>query len=252
MRRTKRIITIGIISISVLLSPVFAISQINASYRHYGNVLKTYVDDNGLVDYKGLKENIETLEKFIDSIKEVDVTLFNREEKLAFWMNAYNAHTLYRVAKAYPTKSIRFIDFGFVWKKGKRVAGGTYSLGDMEHKILRKIDPRIHFAINCASIGCPRLPKEPFYPETVDQQLEALAMEFINNREKVRLDREKNILFHSAIFKWFEEDFFVKDGGLLDYIKQYINDNDRAYLNANQVSLKTLKYDWGLNEQEKK
>ena len=110
-------------------------------------------------------------------------------------------------------------------------------------------DPRIHFAINCASIGCPKLSRTPFYPNTLDEQLEAEAKRFINDSDRIRLDRSKNVLYHSAILKWFKEDFLEVAPSITEYVKKYINDQDRAFLEDNKVKEKVLKYDWNLNKQ---
>ena len=133
-----------------------------------------------------------------------------------------------------------------------KVAGQDISLGEIEHEILRKwdpVDPRIHFAINCASIGCPKLPDKVFDPQRLDQQLHFETKRFINDSDKVKLDRDENILYYSAILDWFEEDFLAVTADKLSYIKKYINENDRAFLEANEVTLQALKYDWSLNKQ---
>jgi len=163
-------------------------------YTIWANVLKNYVNDDGGVDYEGLKANRVELDRFIAIIEETDVASLTPAEEKAFWINAYNAVTLKVVLDKYPVKSIRKINFGLVWEVGRKVAQGKYSLGHIEHKILRPMgDPRIHFAINCASIGCPKLPNKPFYPQTLDKQLDDETKRFLNDPEKVRLDRENNI-----------------------------------------------------------
>lgn len=223
-------------------------SQID--YSLWANVLKRYVNDQGRVDYEGLKNNQEELDQFITQVEAVDVSTLSPVEAKNFWINAYNAITLKVVVDKYPVKSIRRINFGLVWEVGRKVAQDKKSLGDIEHKILRPLgDPRIHFAINCASISCPNLPKEPFYPDRLDAQLDYEARRFINDPKKVWLDRDKNILYHSAIFDWFEEDFLVVEPDVLSYIKRYVNEDDKQYLQNNKVSLKKEKYDWGLNKQ---
>ena len=133
-----------------------------------------------------------------------------------------------------------------------KAAGRELSLGDIEHEILRKwdpIDPRIHFAINCASGGCPKLPKTHFPPADLDRRLDFEARRFMNDPAKVRLDRAQNILYHSEILKWFDEDFLAVAPDLKSYILKYINDDDRRYIQSHDVKLKTVNYDWSLNEQ---
>lgn len=242
----------NILFFTIILGMLFTAYPVEAvvDYQLWANVLGKYVDENGLVNYEGLLQDRADFDKFMDQIETADISGLSDIEKKAFWINAYNAITVDVILKKYPVKSIRRINFGLVWEVPRRAAGKRRSLGHIEHKIIRPLgDPRIHFAINCASIGCPKLPNKPFYPETLDAQLEAETKRFINDTEKIRLDRSTNTLYHSAILSWFEEDFLVTDPDLLSYIKRYINPDDLAYLNQNEVKLKKAKYDWGLNKQ---
>ncbi len=216
----------------------------------WGSVLETYVDDNGRVNYAALKKNRKDLDMFIRHIQDINVESLSLEERKAFWINAYNALTLQIVAKKYPVSSIRHIDFGMVWKIKRRVARGKYSLEYIEHEILRPMgDPRIHFAINCASISCPNLPREPFYPDQIEEQLEKAVKDFINNPQKVRLERTGNALRYSVIFDRFREDFLKVAPDIRSYIKKYMNKRDRSYMATHRIMMIKLEYDWGLNEQ---
>lgn len=225
-----------------------SITQVN--YDSWAKVLRTYVNDKGLVDYNALKADKAILNEFIQHIQRVDVSKLTPMEQKAFWINAYNAITLDVVTKAYPVTTIRTIDLGLVWEKPRSVAGKALSLGHIEHQILRPLgDPRIHFAINCASIGCPDLSQQPFYPQQLKQHLDIAAKAFINNPAKVRLDREENTLYFSEIFSWFEEDFLLESRSIKEYIVKYIHEDDAAYIKTNQVTMKHIPYDWGLNKQ---
>jgi len=253
MYKTLLIALVAGVMILTGVQNVHSQGQEKLDYSLYEKVLKDFVDENGLVDYKRLEKRSEELDKVIKQIEDADINKYSDLEKKAFWINAYNAITLKVVSKGYKVGSIRLIDFGFVWKKGRKVAGEKHSLGDIEHKIVRPLgDPRIHFALNCASIGCPQLPQKPFYPETLDDQLEMETIRFVNNKGKVRLDREKDVLYYSALFDWYEDDFLEGRASILDYIKEYINESDREYLEQNEVKMKLLKYDWGLNIQKNK
>lgn len=221
-------------------------------YSLYTDVLQKYVDAQGRVNYKALKNGRETFDRFVGQIEVADVGVMTDAEQKAFWINAYNAITLKVVLDAYPVSSIRSFKLGsvLVWEFERNVARGRYSLGDIEHKILRPLgDPRIHFAINCASIGCPLLPQKPFYPKTLDEQLDNAARAFINNPDKVWLNKEKGVLYLSSIFKWFKEDFLSVSPDLSSYVKKYMNSANREYLEQNQPKVKFLDYDWSLNEQ---
>jgi len=219
-------------------------------YHQWAKVLKEYVDDQGRVDYGKLKSNRADLDAFIEKVRNTSISQMSENEKKAFWINAYNALTLRTIIDHYPTKSIRFINFGFVWKVAKHVAQGKHSLANIEHQILRPLgDPRIHFALNCASIGCPKLPNIPFEPQRLEDQLDHETRRFINDPQKVRLDRDENVLYHSELFNWYEDDFLIVAEDKLSYIKEYLNEDDRVYLDTHEVVLRKIKYDWGLNKQ---
>ncbi len=232
---------------------VVSSSKILVDYNIWNNVLRTYVNDEGLVNYDGLKANRGKLDQFVAQVKTANIDSLSSNEKKTFWINAYNALTLNLIVDNYPLKfgGIRTINWGRPWSIKMKVANQDLTLGEIEHEILRKwdpIDPRIHFAINCASIGCPKLPNKPFYPETLDEQLEFEAKRFINDKEKIRLDKTTNILHFSAILDWFKDDFLVVEEDILSYIKRYLNEEDVNYLESHEVTLKASKYDWGLNK----
>lgn len=230
----------------------------SVNYEQWKELLHTYVNEEGFVDYDALNNNREHLDQFItEQIQNADVTTMTEAQQKAFWINSYNALTIQLILDHYPPvlNTIRTINWGRPWSKNFTVAGRELSLGGIEHEILRKWDPpdaRIHFAINCASIGCPALNREPFYSETLDAQLDKAAEDFINNPDKVRLDREEKVLYHSEIFNWFKEDFVAEAENVLEYIVQFMNDQDRAFIQKNKadIRLKTISYDWGLNEQK--
>ena len=237
-------------SIALPRNLIFAQDQFREDYSLWQKILGTYVDDQGRVDYAGLKKNRRELDQFIEQIQNFDLSGLKEQEQIAFWINAYNALTIQTIIDHYPVKSIRHIQFGLVWKIKTKVATREMSLDDIEHKILRpKGDPRIHFAINCASLGCPRLSREAFYSDRIDQQLNHEANKFINDPEKVRLDPSTNTLFYSSIFDWYRVDFEKVSPTILDYIKHYLNKEDSDYLAKNKVNLKIIPYNWGLNRQ---
>jgi len=223
-------------------------------YNLWAKVLKDHVNDQGMVNYTKLKENRTDLDKIVKQIGKTHITEMSRNEKKAFWINAYNALTMNLIVDKYPLKfgGIRTINWGQPWKIKMKAANREISLGEIEHEILRKwdpADPRVHFVLNCASIGCPKLPNKPFDPQRLDQQLHFETKRFINDHEKVKLDREENILYHSELFNWYEDDFLVVANDKLGYIKRYLNKEDRAFLESHDVILKKIKYDWGLNKQ---
>lgn len=215
----------------------------------FDKVLAEFVTDSGWVDYQALKENPEALNNYLNLLKNNHPSMdWSREEKLAYWINAYNAFTLDIVIRNYPLQSIKDIrrwsipfvntvwDIPFI-----EIEGETYSLNHLEHHILRVEfdEPRIHFAINCASVSCPPLRKEVFVADRLDSQLEEQAVLFINDPSRNRILSDRVEL--SSIFSWFKGDF-TKEGSLINYVRRYseIQPSDDARLSY-------LDYDWALN-----
>ncbi len=253
----SRVIAVLVILCGGLITTGQQASASSIDYTQWEQVLNTFVSDDGFVNYESLKQQRGGLDSFINTqIKAADISQLGNDEQMAFWINAYNALTLQLIIDHYPLRfgGIRTINWGRPWDIKMTAAGQSLTLGEIEHEILRKWDPidaRIHFAINCASISCPKLQKTHFDPARLDEQLDQAAVEFVNDPERNRLDRAKNVFYHSAIFDWFEEDFLATHPDILSYIIPYMNKSDRAYVqpNLDQIKVKKLKYDWGLNNQ---
>ena len=235
---------------SCLNAKGFSVEELN-SYGHETNVvdhsawdklLKKYVADNGDVDYKGFKNDSEVLNTYIDYLStKVPSEHWSKQEKLAYFINVYNANTVKLIIDNYPIKSIK--DIQSPWSINRiKIGDGNFSLSDIEHNILRKMnEPRIHFAINCASKSCPRLMNVAYTSENVESLLENAAKAFINNPDKNKLS--ENSVQLSKNFKWYKEDF-TKNGNLIDYINQYSN----LKIHKDAI-ISYLEYDWSLNEQ---
>jgi hypothetical protein len=148
----------------------------------YQPILTQYVK-NAKVDYPGLKKDLKKLNSTITSYKSIDTTKMNQQQKMAMWINAYNLCTLKLIVDYFPLKTINEIPKAKRWKHARwEIAGKTISLDDIEHKILRPMgDPRIHFAINCASFSCPDLSSFEYKAETLDKQLEEAKDQFLDN-----------------------------------------------------------------------
>jgi hypothetical protein len=248
------------------------------SHSIYGALLKRYVR-NARVDYKGFIASGEEFDAYLRNLGTVsdgDYANWSEEEKRAFWINAYNAFTIQAIIDHYPIKERSLIglffpknsilQIGGVWSKLQfRAAGKMVTLGEIEHEILRKQfnEPRIHFAIVCASLGCPDLTNEAFRAAVINEQLETRAGEFINNREKgCRVDPVKRTVKLSKIFKWFGKDFIGQLGNtdlfkgrgkgeraVLNFVRGYLrNKGERAFLEGNEFTVSYLKYDWALND----
>ncbi len=248
-------------------------------YKEYALILKEYVDDQGMVDYAALKGNRAPLDTFVEALGDTDPEEFkswNDKEKTAFWINAYNALTLQTIINHYPIKgrwysfhpdnSIRQIDG--VWDEIRHtVLNKKMTLDHIEHEILRKEfnEPQIHMALVCAAMGCPPLLNKPYVAGNLDQQFADRARKFLTNPEKFKIDRRKNRVYLSKIFDWFGEDFiktYLPEKGFgrfkkaekasLHYVSQHVKDSDAAYLRQDDYKISNLKYDWSLNEQQKK
>lgn len=180
--------------------------------------------------------------------------LTGREEKLAFWIDAYNIFAIDIVLQNLPVESIKDIGSFFrpVWKRtAGRIAGRDYSLGEIEHEILRPLgDSRIHGAIVCASISCPNLRREPYRPDGLDAQLDDNMRAWLARPGKgLAIDRTKKEIRISPIFDWFDEDFEAQ-GGVLAVVTRYAPEADQAWLRANGAAaeIEYFDYDWRLND----
>ncbi|WP_204103468.1 MULTISPECIES: DUF547 domain-containing protein [Spirulina sp. CCY15215] len=240
----------------------------NFTYDEYADVLKTYVDEDGFVDYKGLQLNRQKLDRFNQSLALVSQEMYdswNEKEQIAFWTNAYNSFTLQSIIDQEPLKS-SIKDILGVWK-GRRfqIAEQSKTLDDIEHKTLRPNynEPRIHAVINCASISCPILRTEPYTGEKLEEQLEEQTQNWISSPHGMQIDREKNIVSLSSLFDWFgsdwEKDYSVEEGkftgnnkqrATLNFISNYVSDRDRQYLEAGEYEIRYLDYNWNLNIQK--
>jgi len=215
----------------------------------YADLLAKYVRQ-GAVDYAGLKKEEARLDQYLKVLEHVDAKALSGNDQFAFYVNAYNAWTIKLILSGYPgVKSIK--DFGNLlkspWKKKfVRIDRNVISLDDIEHGILRPRfkDPRVHFAVNCASIGCPSLLSEPYEGSKLDEQLDHSARSFINNSQRNRFDGRT--LYVSSIFKWFSEDFHDDVPG---FFLKYVEGTFKKELEAkkDRLKIKFLQYDWSLN-----
>ncbi len=231
--------------------------QIN--HTAWDKLLRKYVDVQGRVAYQAWKNSssdVQALDAYINSLSRANTsTPATREAKLAFWINAYNAVTVKGILREYPTTSIRNHTakaFGYnIWKDLLLTVGkNTYSLEDMEHKILRKMDePRVHFAIVCASHSCPRLLYEAYVSEQLEEQLTLNTREFFANEENFRYEVQSRRFYLSSILSWFDEDFGSDQAAQLKTIASYLPSQAASEAaNANSVSVTYLDYDWSLND----
>jgi len=221
----------------------FAVSELDVQLDHsnWDQLLKKHVNDSGNVDYKAFAKDISALVQYLDYLAGNQPNdEAPKPEKLAYYINLYNAATVKLILDNYPTKSIK--DIKNPWGKDMvQVGGEKISLGDLEHKILRKMDePRIHFAINCASYSCPKLLNTAFNASNLEKLLEQTAIDFINDPKRNTVSMEKAAL--SEIFSWFKKDF-TQEGSLIDFINKY------AYHKiTSNTKISYLNYNWALND----
>ncbi len=243
----------------------------------FDRVLQRYVNERGFVDYIALRKDPDDLEDYYYQITtyspDSHPELFPTENyKLAYWINAYNAGTMKTVLTYYPIDSVLDVKqpgiffflsnkSGFFFFQRLKFGGKTTSLYYLENSVIRKRfgEPRIHFAVNCASVSCPRLPMQAFYGETLDRQLDDETRFFLTEDRNFRIDHEKKVIYLSSIFKWYEKDFtdwyskkYPKgEASLLSYIELYLEPEKVEALKAvsNSYTISFIPYDWNLNDQ---
>lgn len=216
------------------------------------NYVKVAKDGVNRVDYAALKkDDAAALARYLTALQAIDIANYPKNEQFAFWVNLYNAATVDVILKNYPLESIR--DIGLLgqgpWKdKVLKVSGKALSLDDIEHGILRPIwkDVRIHYAVNCASIGCPNLAPQAYTAEKLEPMLEDAARAYINHpRGFTRVD---GALTASSIFDWYVDDW-GDQAAVLAHARKYASDKTKVILGtANEID--SHDYDWSLNDIE--
>jgi hypothetical protein len=195
------------------------------------------------------------LDDYLSSLSAVRISDFSRNEQRAYWINLYNALTVDVVLDHYPVESIRDISISPGWfsigpwkKKLIRVEGEEISLDDIEHRILRPIwkDARIHYAVNCASLGCPKLMPMAFTAANTEELLNRGAKDFINSEHGARFESDSR-LQASSIYDWFQEDFGGSESGVIAHLRLYANPALMAKLES-ATEVYDFDYDWTLND----
>ena len=237
-------------------------STVTIDHAVWDKLLKTYVkpgtDGLNRVDYAAFKKAGQgELKQYIRRLEEVDPQTLDRPEQFALLANLYNAKTIDVVLDKYPVKSIKDISLGGgllasvtggPWKaKVLKVKGVDFSLDDIEHGILRPVfkDPRAHYSVNCASIGCPNLGTEAFTGAGLNAQLDAGAKAYVNHPRGVSV--AQGAVTVSSIYSWFKADFGGSDDGVLAHLRKYASPDLAAKLQSVK-SIAKDQYDWGLND----
>lgn len=241
----QRIIA-GFLSIAIAC---FAVAASANDHQLFDRVLDAHVLD-GVVDYGAIQDDAR-FRQYLDYLETANPdSLATREEKLAFWINAYNALAIKAVLDGLSTAGflsrINFFTTDF------RLAGRQIDLYDLEHDVIIPFgEPRIHFAIVCASASCPKLISEAYTAATLDRQLERNARDFINNESRNRFDKSSKSARLSKIFDWYAEDFAAHSSTVQRYLAQYVDDPEIAEaLYRDEYGIWYLDYDWSLNGSE--
>lgn len=229
------------------------------------NILATYVNDNGWVDYAGLRNNRAALNDYVKSLAVASPSQFpNDAERLAFWMNAYNAVTLAAVLDDVYQKqqSVQAVK-GFFDTKKYRIAGEELTLNEIEKRGRELKDPRIHFGVVCASTSCPKLQRFAYTGPQLEAQLSRITREFLTDPSRgLRVDRDRNEVHLSSIFKWYAGDFTMSSSVLarvkaevsgsevLDYVSKQAPAEVVQFIVEQRPTVKYIDYDWSLNAQE--
>ncbi len=222
------------------------------THQQFDKILKKvvhYQKSQGLVNYQTLKANPQKLEAYLKSLSSISkkkYQSFNRNQKIAFLINAYNAFTFKLIIDHHPVKSIKKIGsfLSSPWKKKFFLfLGEQRSLGFIEHDVLRKDfdEPRIHYGIVCASIGCPSIQKFAYTAKKLESQLAKSESLFLKDRSKNHYDKKENTLEVSKIFKWFRKDFKGQHGSVKAYLMKKMEVQGSPDIDY-------LSYDWKLNE----
>ncbi|MEL6122275.1 MAG: DUF547 domain-containing protein [Bacteroidota bacterium] len=221
-------------------STIVRVVGLVTDHSAWDQLLQQYVSSAGLVDYSGLKKKESQLDAYLESLsgEAPKLTDLSNAAK-AYWINAYNAYTIKLILKNYPVSSITDLHGGKPWDvKWINLGGNTYSLNDIEHQILRPKfdDARIHFAVNCAAVSCPKVSNKAFTSTNIESQLESLTTSFVNNKSANTIGKNKVVV--SKIFDWYGEDF----GDLVAFLDKY------ATTDVNSSAQVTFQeYNWSLN-----
>ncbi|MFC6203296.1 DUF547 domain-containing protein [Psychrobacter urativorans] len=271
-RSTPLVVSSIIAKTAMATSILLASAAAYADFNHSSwdsllnkNVTMTNSSKASVVNYAGMKADKSKLDSYMDATSKVSQSQFNawsKDEQLAFLINVYNAGTVELVLTKYPNiKSIKDIGgvFGSPWKQNFiSLLGKTRSLDDIEHNLIRGSkrynEPRIHFAVNCASIGCPALLNDAFTASKLDKQLEQVTSSFLADTSRNRL--QGNTLQVSPIFKWYKEDFATSWRGTNDlagFLSRYspslgLNSGQAAQLKNGKIKIGYSSYNWNLNK----
>ena len=245
-------ILVGALSCMTVASPkADAPSPLEAWRATWGQVLQHRVDASGRVDFRGLAQDRATLEVVVAFIGKTDPvsapSLFpTPASRLAYYLDSYNALAMYGIVEAGVPKRLGWLARSqFFDRQEFRIGGRNLSLSTLENSVIRAMgDPRVHFALNCMSVSCPRLPQTPFSSGDLDATLDAATRAFMNEDRNVHVDESAREVRLSAIFRFYTSDFLAKASTLVEYVNRY-----RTVPVPPEFRVKFTEYDWRVNDQ---
>jgi hypothetical protein len=228
------------------LSVVYATaSQAQNWTEPYNRLLAKYVTSGGVkyAAWKSDAADMQALQAVVDGIAKESISGLDKRQQLAFYLNAYDAWILHEALGKYPTASVKDTFFTFFTAKKITVAGQQTSFKALEDNVIRNLgEPRVHFALNCASRSCPPLNRQAFSAPRLEEQFEKLAKNYVNSERGVKYDAASKTAELSKIFDWYKDDF-KGVGGPLAFINKH-----RTVPIPNEAKINYQEYDWGLNE----
>jgi len=237
------------------------LEEITSLNQNLLGIIERYRDPTGKLNYFAMMAD-KSLVEYAESLADFDLTtLETREEQLAFWINCYNSLSIYGVVKKLQREP-DFVNKGnkswfsrvrFFALQKFDVGGKSYTLRTIENNIRADFkDPRIHFALNCSSLGCPLLKDGLYSAENIDKELDAATKLYLSSPEGLRLDEDSGELLVSMIFKWYTKDFETPERTYIDFIKKFAPQkiHDFVEKNRDNIRIKYIEYDWSLNVSE--
>lgn len=240
------------------------LANTTTSFNHEHTLWQTVLDKHhkydkkqALFNYKEASKdvNIKLYLNTLATVSKNEYDMFSEDQKLAFLINAYNAFTVKLIIQNYPVKSIKKIGsfFKSAWKQQFiTILGKKVHLDYIEHTLIRKKfnEPRIHFAVVCASISCPNLQEKVYTSKNLSKLLDKSTKEFLTDKNKNMFIEKTKSMYLSKIFKWYGEDFNVKYGSIQSFVSSYVTKkiSQQKIIASGDIKTKFLSYDWGLNE----
>jgi hypothetical protein len=224
----------------------------------FSELVSRHVDDAGWVGYQAFRKDADKLDRYIETVAGAPFADLGRDEKLALLINGYNAFTLRLILDYWSEReleSIKDIPADKRWADARwEIGGHTWSLDQIEHKQIRPKfkEPRVHFALVCAAIGCPPLRTEAYVADRIDAQLEDQARYVHNHETWFHFEAQKNVAYLTPLYKWYRSDFVQVAGSVLKYASRYSPEIEQSLDRGRSPKIKWLEYDWGLNSKRNK